>query len=67
VSETSQSINSSETRDSIRYQWLIANPRGARHLFLLLEQGKGDKVAFTEMVDRIINSEAAAQARKAAP
>lgn len=44
--------------DSRRYRYLVSDPEGARHLLLLLQQGKGDAAAFHKMVDRLIASKA---------
>lgn len=53
-------------KDAERYRWLLDNPDVAYALFNLLKDGKGDKEAFTKMLDRIIASkEALFAARRA--
>lgn len=42
--------------DSNRYAYLVENPETARHLFQLLSQGKGDKVAFDHLIDKLMAS-----------
>jgi len=39
-----------------RWEYIKADPDGARALLLLLEQGKGSPTDFDTMVDRIIES-----------
>lgn len=51
-------------RDAERYEWILREPEAARHLLHLLQQGKGDKEAFSTMVDRIVMSKAAAPDRR---
>ena len=51
-----------EITNSVRYEWLLDNPESGKHLLRLLQDGKGDKAAFTNMLNRIITSERAAKA-----
>ncbi len=48
-----------EQSDSERYQQLLDDPQTARHLLLLLSEGKGDEQAFRKMQDRIAASKSA--------
>ena len=45
-----------------RFQYVLDDPAGARHLIGLLRDGKGDKAAFCSMIDRICQSKNAALA-----
>lgn len=53
-------MQTEESRESAarlaRYEWMLADPETARHLLLLLSQGKGDRDAFERMIDRIQTS-----------
>lgn len=49
-----------EVTDVERFRWLLAHPGDARHLFLLLSQGRGDKDALITLLDKVIKSESAA-------
>lgn len=51
-------------KDAERYRWLLDNPDVGYALFNLLKDGKGDKVAFSKMLDRITASKNAADAAR---
>mgnify|MGYP001562617724 CR=1 FL=1 len=42
--------------DARRYAYLLDFPDAAKHMLSLLSQGKGDKAAFSKMIDRCIAS-----------
>jgi len=50
--------------DARRFDFILRNPSGARHLLALLEEGKGDQVSFCTMLDRIDLSERRALASR---
>jgi hypothetical protein len=54
---------SSREADGERYQQLLDDPETGRHLLLLLSQKRGDKAAFSSMLDRIKESKNAARAK----
>ena len=45
-----------------RYNWIVHEPEGARHLLNLLREGKGNIESFGKMIDRIKASKDAARA-----
>ena len=47
-------------RDEELLRWMLDDPVSARHLLLLLSEGKGNKESFRNMIRRIITSKDAA-------
>lgn len=47
-------------KDAERFEWVLTDPEGARHLLHLMQQGKGDKDSFRGMIDRILRAKNAA-------